>query len=248
MEKEVRVPTPDGEMKTFLVCPSEPGPFPVAILFMDAVGYREQIRANARRFAADGFFVAAPDLFYRAGDGIVVDMVKMMSAGPDSPERKRFTEVTSSLTPDAVERDTEAVLEFLKDDGAADTSRVVCVGYCMGTRIALHALATRPEVRAAAGIHPGALVTDRPDSPHHDLAGAHGELYLACAEHDHSATPESVEAFRQAMEAAGVQGTVERLPGTSHGFAMADLPVYDEAACERHFERTLDLWHRAVSA
>jgi dienelactone hydrolase len=36
----------------------------------------------------------------------------------------------------------------------------------------------------------------------------------------------------------------ERLPGTAHGFAMADLPVYNQAAAEHHYERTLDLWRR----
>lgn len=40
---------------------------------------------------------------------------------------------------------------------------------------------------------------------------------------------------------------MERVPGTRHGFAMADLPVYDPEAAERHFERTLDLWRRNLS-
>jgi carboxymethylenebutenolidase len=73
-----------------------------------------------------------------------------------------------------------------------------------------------------------------------------GEIYIAFAEQDRTATPESIDAFRAAMLEAGVRGTVERVPGTAHGFAMADLPVYDHDACERHFERTLDLWHRAL--
>ena len=30
----------------------------------------------------------------------------------------------------------------------------------------------------------------------------------------------------------------------AHGFAMADLPVYDHDAAERHFARTLELWRR----
>jgi hypothetical protein len=37
---------------------------------------------------------------------------------------------------------------------------------------------------------------------------------------------------------------VERLPGTTHGFAMADLPVHDHDAAEHSFERVLDLWRR----
>jgi carboxymethylenebutenolidase len=114
--------------------------------------------------------------------------------------------------------------------------------------MALHAAAVMPdEFVAAAGIHPGALVTAQPDSPHRDLADVRGEVYFAFAENDHSATPENVDRFRQAMGEQGVTGSVERLPGTSHGFAMADLPVYDEAAAERHFERTLELWRRNLS-
>jgi carboxymethylenebutenolidase len=114
--------------------------------------------------------------------------------------------------------------------------------------MALHAAAAMPdEFVAAAGIHPGALVTDQPDSPHRDLADVQGEVYFAFAENDRSATAENVDRFRRAMGEQGVTGSVERLPGTSHGFAMADLPVYDEAAAERHFERTLELWGRNLS-
>ena len=35
--------------------------------------------------------------------------------------------------------------------------------------------------------------------------------------------------------------------GTAHGFAMADLPVYNHDAAERHFQRTLELWRRNLS-
>ena len=54
--------------------------------------------------------------------------------------------------------------------------------------------------------------------------------------------------FREEMERHGVNGVVERVPGAAHGFAMADLPVYDRDASERHFERTLELWRRNASA
>jgi carboxymethylenebutenolidase len=118
----------------------------------------------------------------------------------------------------------------------------------MGARIALRAASALPdEFVAAAGIHPGALVTDKPDSPHYELAGMRGELYFAFAEIDRSATADVVERFREELERQGVAGVVERLPGVAHGFAMADLPVYDRDACERHFQRTLELWRRSLS-
>ena len=248
-EREIRVPTPDGGMLTFIAHPDDGGPFPVAILFMDGVGYRDQIKANARRFAEDGYFVVAPDLYYRAGDGLHFDMSKLVSEGADSPERQKLREAASSVKPEKAQADVEAALAAIAGDPAAAAGVLVCVGYCMGARLALAAAARFGDrLVAAAGIHPGNLVTDQPDSPHHDLQGVRAELYYAFAEIDQSATPELVDRFRDEMALQGVRGTVERLPGAAHGFAMEDLPVYQREAAERHFERTLDLWRRNLQS
>ena len=50
-EKEIPVRTNDGTMTTFIAHPDSGGPFPVALLFMDGIGYREQVKANARRYS-----------------------------------------------------------------------------------------------------------------------------------------------------------------------------------------------------
>ncbi len=247
-EREIRIPTADGEMTTFVVHPDGDGPFPVAVLYMDAVGYREQLKKNARRFAAGGFYCLVPDLFYRSGPALTFDMAKLREAGFQGPEAERLHSVIASVRPEGVVADTEAMLAAIESDPAAGSGAKVCVGYCMGARFALRvASALADEFVAVAGIHPGALVTDQPESPHHDLAGVRGELYFAFAENDRTATPELVEEFRSALEQNRVRGEVERLPGTDHGFAMADLPVYDSDAAERHFERTLELWRRNLS-
>jgi len=248
VEEEIRVRTADGEMLTFVVHPDGAGPFPVAVLYMDGIGYREQVKENARRFAADGYYCVAPDLFHRSGEGLTFDMEKLHAEGMEGPYGKRLMEVVASVTPERALADTEAIFAAIESDPAAGSGAKVCVGYCMGARLALHAAsALSHEFVAAAGIHPGALVTDQPDSPHHDLAGVRGELYFAFAEIDRSATPEVVAQFREELERQGVAGIVERLPRVAHGFAMADLPVYDRNASERHFQRTLDLWRRNVS-
>ena len=243
-EQELKVTTADGQMTTFVAHPDGDGPFPIAVLYMDGVGYREQIKANARRFAADGYFCVAPDLFYRAGEKLTFDFSRM----GDAAYRQRLMEIVGAVKPDGVIADTRAMIETVAADSAASDGPRVCVGYCMGARMALRAAAALSgEFVAAAGIHPGALVTDEPDSPHRDLGAIGGELYFSFAENDQSATPEVVDAFRQALEDQGVRGEVERVAGTSHGFAMADLPVYDQPAAERHFERTLELWRRNLA-
>jgi carboxymethylenebutenolidase len=246
-EQEIRVHTPDGEMTTFVVHPDDGGSFPVAVLYMDAVGYREQLKENARRFAADGYYCLAPDLFYRSGEKVTFDMEKLRASGFQGPEAEQLMTLVSSLKPEMVASDTRAMFEAIESDPAAGSGPKVCVGYCMGARFALH-VASRlaDEFVAAAGIHPGPPITDRPDSPHHDIAGIRGELYFAFAESDRF-DPELVDQFREELERNDVRGVVERVPGTEHGFAMADLPVYQREGAERHFERTLELWRRNLA-
>jgi carboxymethylenebutenolidase len=215
---------------------------------MDGVGYREQVKENARRFARDGYYCVAPDLYYRIGPKLSFDMSQLASSGMRGPEAEKMLKAAGSVTPDHVTADTTAMLDAIASDPAAGRGPKVCVGYCLGARVSLHvASALADQFVAAAGIHPGVLINDQPDSPHHDLPGVRGELYFAFAEIDRSATPELVDQFREELRRNGVRGTVDRIPGVSHGFAMADLPVYDRAASEDHFKRTLDLWRRNLA-
>jgi carboxymethylenebutenolidase len=245
-EAEIAVHTPDGEMTTFVVHPDGAIGLPVAVVLMDAVGYREAVKENARRFAADGYYCVVPDLFYRSGPKISFDWARIH----EEPEyREEMTKAYSKVTPEGALADVEAIFDAIADDPAADArGPKVCVGYCMGARLCLHAVSASPdEFVAAAGIHPGALVTDQPSSPHHELAHVRGEVYFAFAEIDRSASAENVEEFQCELARQGVKGVVERLPAVTHGFAMTDLPVYDRDAAERHIERTLDLWRRNLA-
>jgi len=111
------------------------------------------------------------------------------------------------VTLDRAIADARAVLDAIDDDPMAASGPKVCVGYCMGARISLHAAAAlSEELVAAAGSHPAALVTDAPDSPHNALADVRGELYFAFAENDPSAPVETVERFRAELERLHVRG------------------------------------------
>jgi len=235
-------------MRVFVARPEGDGPFPVAVLYMDGVGYRNQIKLNALRFAAGGYYCVAPDLYYRAGEDLSFDFSKIASEGMGGEEGKRLMAAASSVTPERAMADTRSIFDNVASDPAAGRGAKVCVGYCMGARIALRAASLfASEFVAAAGIHPGALVNDTPESPHHDLARVRGELYFAFAEIDRSVTPELVDLFRAELDRNHIRGVVERIPGVAHGFSMADLAVYNHDAAEHHFERTLDLWRRNLS-
>jgi dienelactone hydrolase len=130
-----------------------------------------------------------------------------------------------SVTPENVTADTTAMLDAIASDPAASRGPKVCVGYCLGARVSLHvASVLSDEFVAAAGIHPGALINDKPDSPHYDLAGVRGELYFAFAEIDRSATPELVARVRDGR-LAGLRPRGQRGPLRAHARSVAAQPV-----------------------
>src|SRR5437667_9031084 len=139
-EKEIRVRTADGEMPTFVVHPEGGGPFAVAVLYMDGVGYREQIKENARRFAAGGYYCVAPDLFHRWGEQLSFSRAEL----DDPTSRQRLMETVWTTKPEEAQADTEALFAAIASDPAAAPGPKGCVGYCMGDRFALH---------MAAGMH-----------------------------------------------------------------------------------------------
>ncbi len=65
-EKNVDIPTRDGQMDTFICHPEDDGPFPAVILYMDAPGIREELRDMARRIGTVGYYVVLPNLYYRS--------------------------------------------------------------------------------------------------------------------------------------------------------------------------------------
>jgi carboxymethylenebutenolidase len=104
-------------------------------------------------------------------------MSRLAIDGFKGPEAERMMKAATTVTPANVVADTRAVLAASSSDPAAASGPKVCVGYCLGARASLHAAsALADEFVAAAGIHPGALITDKPDSPHHDRASVRGEL------------------------------------------------------------------------
>jgi dienelactone hydrolase len=61
VEREIRVRTAAGDMTIFAVHPRGDGPFPIAILYMDGVGYREQV--SHHRVVLDQHEPSVPSTF-----------------------------------------------------------------------------------------------------------------------------------------------------------------------------------------
>lgn len=228
--------TSDTPMVTFVVHPDSGGPHPLVLFFMDAPGMREEIRDMARRLATAGYYVMAPQLYYRE-----IAEYNLFETG----DRDRMVELMSGLSNDMVVSDSNALIAHAVADPAASTERVGAAGYCMSGPFAVYLLGQLPDqMAAAASFHGVRLVADADDSPHLQLANARGEVYVGAAETDSYAPPEMIEAFELARVEAGCAGRTEWYPGTEHGFAFRERPLYDRDASERHWERMHDLFDR----
>ncbi|MGB6352851.1 MAG: dienelactone hydrolase family protein [Steroidobacteraceae bacterium] len=244
IERQTAIATQDGRMNTFICHPERSGPHPVVILFMDAPGIREELRDMARRLGTVGYYVMLPNLYYRSG----VEELGPYTGEALAATRQRALQLMATINIPMVMEDTAALIAFAAQDPAASKGAMGCVGYCMSGRYAVNAAVRWPDrVRAAASIYGVALVTDQPDSPHLAMQRTGARLYFGCAETDQYAPPEMIAKLRAELDEKGGNAEVEIYPGTHHGFAFPQRPVYDKPAAERHWERLFALFGRALN-
>ncbi len=64
---EVSVAAADGKAAAWLFKPAGKGPWPGALMFIDALGVRPAMMDIAERLASNGYVALLPNLFYRSG-------------------------------------------------------------------------------------------------------------------------------------------------------------------------------------
>jgi carboxymethylenebutenolidase len=244
IERQVAITTKDGRMNTFICHPERSGPHPVIIFFMDAPGIREELRDMARRLATVGYYVLLPNLYYRSG----VEELGPFIGEAHVATRQKAMELKTTINIPMVAKDTDALIAFAAQDPAASKGPMGCVGYCMSGQYAVNAAVRHPDrVRAAASMYGVDLVTDRPDSPHLAMQRTDARLYFGCAETDQYAPKEVIDKLQAELADKGGNAEVEIYPGTHHGFAFPQRPVYDKPAAERHWERLFALFGGALT-
>jgi carboxymethylenebutenolidase len=236
IERRVEVTTPEGVMTTFVFHPEHDGPHPVVLYLMDAPSIRPALKDMASRLATAGYYVMLPFLFYRGSE--------YREFGHSDEEMHARRELMGSVTPTNIVSDAGALLATADADPAAAVGNVGVVGFCMSGPLAISLARAYPErITAAASIHGARLVRDTPDSPHLGLDQVRAEIHLSWVDPDPSAPPETIPVFQDALEAAGVRYTLDRITTAQHGFAPPG-ERYDRTASELHWERVHSLLRR----
>ena len=155
-----------------------------------------------------------PYLFYRGGP--------FREFGKSDEDMHARRELMGTVTPTNIVSDAKALLAVADDDPAARDGKIGAVGFCMSGGLVISLARAMPDrVAAVASIHGAWLVRDTPDSPHLGLDKVNAEVYFGWCDNDPTAPAEHVPILEEAIEAAGVNYTIDFLTDAVHGFAPA---------------------------
>jgi carboxymethylenebutenolidase len=235
MKTDVSISMPEGEARAFVFTPDAgEGPWPAAVLYMDAPAIRPALFEMGERLAQSGYYVLLPDLFWRAGPYQPFDFMKAFAGDPELGAM--FAKLRASTDPKRQMADTAVWLDWIARQPQVRPGGVGVTGYCMGGAIALRAAGTFPDrVLAAASFHGGNQATDEADSPHLLAPQMKAKILVAGADEDRHFDAAQCDRLDKALHAAGLDAEVSIWPGAKHGWVPTDMPVHNAEAAERHW-------------
>lgn len=216
-------PRPDGASCSAYSAEAGAGR-PGVIVIQEWWGLNPHIRDIADRFAAAGFNALAPDLFHgRVARN--VDEARHMMDGLD------FVGATT--------QDIRGAVTYLQEKGGND--KVGIVGFCMGGALVI-----------SSGVHlegpaAGVCFYGIPPKEVADPARIRFSFQAHFASKDTWCTPSLVDQLEQEMKSAGNPPEVYRYEANHAFFNKTRPEVYDAAASQAAWERTLTFFDKHLA-
>jgi carboxymethylenebutenolidase len=232
MTEYVSVPAEDGRRFDALFVSAPRGRSPGLVLLSEIFGLNAEMRAAAERWAAAGYAVLAPDLFWRQQRNVALAY--------EGEDRARAFALYQAYDYESGVRDVAACLAALRRRPECNGKAAV-VGYCFGGTLAWLA-AARADAHAAISFY-GTKI--------HQHLGEVATLRCPVALHlgdaDAHVPAEAVAATRAAL-AGHPRATLHLYPGIGHAFMNPARPTYDRAAAELAFTRAREFLDRSLAA
>jgi carboxymethylenebutenolidase len=128
-EDEVRIPSPDGEIRAVVIRPVGDGRWPAVVYYSDIFQLTESTLRTARRLASLGFAVFAPEIYPRDLAGVALEF--------DDAGKAAGLAGAAGTTTAQFDADRVAVLDHLA--ARSDIGEIYCVGFCIGGHLAFRA-------------------------------------------------------------------------------------------------------------
>lgn len=237
---DAQVKIGDYNMPVYEARPASGGPAPIILVISEIWGVHEYIRDCTRRFAKEGFYAIAPELFQREG-GVgqipnVQDVLKIVLAVP----RKQ------------VLGDVAAATAWAKTRPGARADRVGVTGWCWGGSTVYQVAATIPDIKASVAWY-GPPSRPYPDTPNpvtgFDVAKDIKAPFLGLyGETDQNPKPEDAKKFEEMVKQVNSNSEIVIYPGAGHGFHADYRPSYNKAAADDAWKRCVGLFTKSLKA
>lgn len=145
---DVKIKIGKDELPAYTAYPKKGGALPVVIVVHEIFGVHEYIKDVCRRFANEGYYAIAPDLFFRAGDATKISDIDKLRA-----------EIVSKATQKQVMDDLDAVVGWVGKQKRAKAKALGITGFCWGGNTTWMYAAHNTNVKAGAAWY-GRLVGD----------------------------------------------------------------------------------------
>jgi carboxymethylenebutenolidase len=232
MEKQteserISIPVNSGSMPAFLCYPEGNEKVPGLIISHDIAGLSAHAEDVACRFAAQGYGVLVPDLFWSTGPP------------PDTSDREEMMAFRRSLKDEEILRSLDAALNYMREQEGIDRARIGIIGFCMGGYYAFLEAAHNPTLAA---------VVDFYGAPMSGLLEPARELRVPLmglfGEEDQSIPVEQVRELQRILRETGLQSEIRIYPDAGHAFFNDASPMYREQAAEDAWPRVLQFLQR----
>ena len=231
---EVTIPLGDFRFPAYRAAPAGKPHAPVVLVVSEIFGVHQYIADVARRFAKQGYFAVAPELFVRQGDP--------MSYGEVA---KLIAEVIAKVPDAQVMGDLDATVAWARGEGA-DASRLGVTGFCWGGRITWLYAAHNPAVKAGAAWYGRLVGPSNELTPRHPVdvaAGLRAPVIGLYGGADAGIPLDTVDRMKAALAGGGAAAQRSRFvvyPDAPHAFHADYRPSYRKEAAEDGWRRCLD--------
>jgi carboxymethylenebutenolidase len=213
-----------GSFSAYLATPKS-GKGPGIVLIQEIFGVNKVMRDLADGYAAQGYTVMCPDLFWRQEPGIQI-------TDKTEAEWKRAFALFQGFNVDKGLDDLKATLAALRKHQAS-SGKVGSLGYCLGGKLA-YLMATRSDSDCNVGYYPVGVVDNLGEAKN-----IKKPLLLHVAEKDQFVPPD-----QQAKVRDGLKGNtliaIHTYPGLDHAFARVGGQHYDKKGADTANQRTAE--------
>ena len=221
--QEITYPGKAGNLKAYLARPTGGAPRPVVIVVQEWWGLNENIKDIARRFANEGYFAVAPDLYSRQGNKVASD--------PNTAAQL----MGGLKTPDGID-DLRSTIGWLRAQKDTASSKIGITGYCMGGSYAMLLPCESKDIAAAAPFY-GEIPPDE------KLKNLNCPIFYAYGANDGWIQRPDVERLTAALKNFGKKGEAKIYEGCDHGFFNdTRKDVYAPEAAKDAWQHTLRLF------